>query len=249
MQRNESDLGRVFTSGVRIGKVPYGLGVFAFAFIPKGTPLGRIQGTIINDPDYSSDYCICAGEDKVLEPGPPFCYLNHSCEPNCQIMQYVHDDDKIEESLEVGELSETDMRFDDEDEDDDDDFDEDFEYQLLDDECFYGEGGAVDLEPEDIEPKDEEPDEELHAESATENNAAQKSTQDVTQDSLQEFMQFETDADAELWIEAIRDIMPGEELTIDYAWPADREAKCFCGSPRCRGWIVDPAELHLLQGK
>jgi SET domain-containing protein len=64
---------------------------------------------------------------------------------------------------------------------------------------------------------------------------------------LQEVMRFEDDVDAELWIEAIRDIMPGEELTIDYAWPADRGAKCLCGSPQCRGWIVDPAELHLLQ--
>jgi hypothetical protein len=233
MQRSESDLGRVFTSGVRIGKVSYGLGVFAFAFIPKGTPLGRIQGTIINDPDYSSDYCICAGENKVLEPGPPFCYLNHSCEPNCQIMQYVHDDEKIEESLEIGELSETDMEFADED---DDDFDEDFENQLPDDECFYGDGGVVEIEPDD-----DEFSEESHTVSATEN--------DVTQDTLQDVMRFEDDADAELWVEAVRDIMPGEELTIDYAWPADREARCFCGSPQCRGWIVDPAELHLLQEK
>jgi hypothetical protein len=236
MQRNKSDFGRVFPSGVRIGQVPYGLGVFAFAFIPKGTPLGRIQGTIINDPDYSSDYCISAGEDKVLEPGPPFCYLNHSCEPNCQIMQYVREDDTIEEeSLEVGELSEIDMEFN--NEADEEHFDEDFENQLPDDECFYGNGGAVDIELENVED-----DEEFHAESV-----ATETENDATQNSSQEIMLFEDDADAELWIEAIRDIMPGEELTIDYAWPADREAKCLCGSPRCRGWIVDPAELHLLQ--
>jgi hypothetical protein len=240
MQRSESDLGRVFTSGVRIGKVSYGLGVFAFAFIPEGTPLGRIQGTIINDPDYGSDYCINAGENKVLEPGPPFCYLNHSCEPNCQIMQYVRDDDKIgEESLEIGALSETDMDF------DDNDSDEEPENQFSDDdECFYGEGGAAEIETEDTEGT-----EESHKIYATKKVFVHDSEPDATQDTTQDTMQFEDDADAELWIEAIRDIMPGEELTIDYAWPADRGAKCLCGSPRCRGWIVDPKELHLLQGK
>ncbi|MDR2441880.1 MAG: SET domain-containing protein-lysine N-methyltransferase [Planctomycetaceae bacterium] len=229
MQRSESDLGRVFPSGVRIGKVTYGLGVFAFAFIPEGTPLGRIQGTIINDPNYSSDYCINAGKGKVLEPGPPFCYLNHSCEPNCQIMQYVRDDDKIEEeTLEIGALSETDMNLNDEDPD------EEPENQLPDEEeCFYGDGAAAEIETNDTEWT-----EEIHEEWITQKDA---------QDSIQDTMQFEDDTDAELWIEAIRDIMPGEELTIDYAWPADRGAKCLCGSPQCRGWIVDPDELHLLQ--
>ncbi|MDR0609488.1 MAG: hypothetical protein LBG58_05215 [Planctomycetaceae bacterium] len=227
MQRSESDLDRVFTSGVRIGKVSYGLGVFAFAFIPKGTPLGRIQGTIINDPDYSSDYCISAGDGKVLEPGPPFCYLNHSCDPNCQIMQYVRDNDQNEEPLEVGELSETDL----EPDDNDNDFDDELENQLPDDDdCFYGDGAAVEIEWDN-----------------NELDETQDSLQNSTQDSLQEVMRFEDDADAELWVEAICDIMPGDELTIDYAWPADREIKCFCGSPQCRGWIVDPAELHLLQ--
>lgn len=232
MQRNESDLGRVFPSGVRVGKVSYGLGVFAFAFIPAGIPLGRIQGTIINDPDYSSDYCISAGKDKVLEPGPPFCYLNHSCEPNCQIMQYVREDDKIDaETLEIGALSDVEMDL------NDDDFDEEPESQLPDEEgCFYGDGAAVEI----VTDEDTERTEEVDKECVTKNNS---------QDSLHDTMQFEDDADAELWIEAIRDIMPGEELTIDYAWPADRGAKCLCGSPRCRGWIVDPDELHLLQGK
>ncbi|MDR1270173.1 MAG: hypothetical protein LBK82_11675 [Planctomycetaceae bacterium] len=244
MQRSESDIGRVFTSGVRIGKVSYGLGVFAFAFIPEGTPLGRIQGKIINDPDYGSDYCICAGDGKVLEPGPPFCYLNHSCEPNCQIMQYVRDSDNIEkESLEVGTLLETDMDFDNED----DNSDEEPENQLPDDDdCFYGDGGAAEIAIDNIEGA-----EESYGIVPTSNTIAKNSAPhfepDSEQDVTQEVMQFEDDVDAELWIEAIRDIMPGEELTIDYAWPADRHAKCLCGSPQCRGWIVDPKELHLLQ--
>ncbi|MDR1962238.1 MAG: hypothetical protein LBQ50_00470 [Planctomycetaceae bacterium] len=232
MQRSESDLGRVFTSGVRIGKVPYGLGVFAFAFISKGTPLGRIQGTIISDPDYGSDYCISAGEGKVLEPGPPFCYLNHSCEPNCQLMQYVREENKTgEESLEVGVLSETDMNF------EESETDETEPHEIDDDEeCFYGDGGAVEME--DVGEWEEEDGEETEEEA-----------EETEEDDTMPTMQFENDADAELWVEAIRDILPGEELTIDYAWPADRGAKCLCGSPKCRGWIVDPDELHLLQGK
>jgi uncharacterized protein len=45
---------------------------------------------------------------------------------------------------------------------------------------------------------------------------------------------------------ALREIRPGEELTIDYNWPAAVAIPCRCGSPTCRGWIVDPGELALL---
>lgn len=50
-----------------------------------------------------------------------------------------------------------------------------------------------------------------------------------------------------VWVEAIRTIEPGEELTIDYSWPAENAIRCGCRSPRCRGWIVDPTELVLLE--
>lgn len=50
-----------------------------------------------------------------------------------------------------------------------------------------------------------------------------------------------------VWVETLRVIEPGEELTIDYGWPADSAIRCGCRSPRCRGWIVDPAELVLLE--
>jgi hypothetical protein len=212
--RKPDDLGKVFPCGVRIGKTSYGYGVFAFALISKGTPIARVSGHLVHDPNYGSDYCIDAGNEKVLEPEPPFCYLNHACEPNCQLMQYVREEESGEsETLEVGELTEEDMNI-----------DEDVETFDDDDDCFYGDGNAADLSDEsannDSCPTDDEEDEnELF---------------------------FEDDADAEIWVEAIRDIMPDEELTIDYAWPADRAAKCLCGQPRCRGWIVDPAELELL---
>ncbi len=47
-----------------------------------------------------------------------------------------------------------------------------------------------------------------------------------------------TPSETELWLEANRDIYDGEELTIDYGWPADAAMPCNCGSPNCRGWIV-----------
>ncbi len=50
----------------------------------------------------------------------------------------------------------------------------------------------------------------------------------------------------ELWIEALGQIPPGEQLTIDYAWPADSAIPCGCGSSNCRGWIVAEEELDQL---
>ena len=177
----QSDLGKVFPSGVRVDRTSYGFGVFAFAFIPQGTSIAKVSGDIIHDPNYSSDYCIDAGDGKVLEPAPPFCYLNHSCEPNCELM--VYDEGEPEES-----------------EPDDND-------------CVYG--SDEDCVPDDrVEEVDDE--------------------------------ETEGTVGPAVWVEAIRDIMPNEELTIDYSWPADRAAPCLCGKPQCRGWIVDPAERDLL---
>src|SRR5690606_5931719 len=54
------------------------------------------------------------------------------------------------------------------------------------------------------------------------------------------------DEDGRIFIEAIRDIERGEELTYDYSYILDEPhtAKvkarypCHCGSPRCRGTIL-----------
>ena len=203
-RRTPTDLGKVFPSGVRVGKTSYGLGVFAFAFIPKGTPVARVSGHVIHDSNYGSDYCIDAGESKVLEPEPPFCYLNHACEPNCQLMQYTKEDGTEEsEALEIGELTEEDMNLDD-------------ECEYIDDDSIYGCMGEdyVSELNDTIEEDEADADEQF----------------------------FDNDADAEIWVETLRDIMPNEELTIDYAWPADKAVKCLCGASQCRGWIVDPAE-------
>lgn len=41
---------------------------------------------------------------------------------------------------------------------------------------------------------------------------------------------------------SLREIKPGEELTIHYHWSAASAIACRCQSPSCRGWIVDPTQ-------
>ena len=43
-----------------------------------------------------------------------------------------------------------------------------------------------------------------------------------------------------IWITALRDIRPGEEITFNYGydWEAYEEHPCHCGAPECLGFIV-----------
>ncbi len=139
---------------IKIGPTPYGLGVFATDPIPAGTELGEVLGTIIEDFDYESDYCMDLGDALSLEPDPPYRYVNHSCEPNCQLWEIEIEEDQ-DENRPV------------------------------------------------------------------------------------------------LVLEAIRDIAADDQLTIDYAWPADEAIPCGCESALCRGYIVCRDELeeaHKLHG-
>ena len=55
-----------------------------------------------------------------------------------------------------------------------------------------------------------------------------------------------------IYIEAIRDIAPGEELTYDYAYERDgtedekweKVYACHCGAPTCRGTILAPKKTR-----
>ncbi len=48
-----------------------------------------------------------------------------------------------------------------------------------------------------------------------------------------------------VWITAIRDIAPGEEVTYDYCLydGGDDEAACNCGAEKCRGTMYSPEEI------
>ena len=50
----------------------------------------------------------------------------------------------------------------------------------------------------------------------------------------------------DLYLGVIRKIAAGDELTIDYSWPAGFAIPCNCGSKKCRGHIVAKEELHLV---
>lgn len=84
----------VAQSYVRVGKVPFGKGVFARQDIPKGTTLGIVDGRVIDDPDYATSYCIDLGGSLSLEPRAPFRFLNHCCTPNSTlcISEVTYDD-------------------------------------------------------------------------------------------------------------------------------------------------------------
>jgi hypothetical protein len=60
-----------------------------------------------------------------------------------------------------------------------------------------------------------------------------------------------------VFIDALRDIKPGEELGYDYSltWVSTDDPDelalytCRCGSPKCRGTMLDPESLDQKAGK
>jgi SET domain-containing protein len=51
-----------------------------------------------------------------------------------------------------------------------------------------------------------------------------------------------------IWIIALRDIQPGEELTYDYnLFDGDDDAPCLCGAKRCRGSLYSRSHLRKLE--
>lgn len=73
-----------------------GLGVFTLTPIRSGRAVGRVLGTL-KPKDFRSDYCIEFG-DNTLDPAPPYRFLNHSCTPNCEFIEW-----KIDEGVDLKE--------------------------------------------------------------------------------------------------------------------------------------------------
>ena len=130
---------------LKTGETAYGKGVFAKRPIKKGEEVGLITGDVMDEREFESNYCMDLGYNRVLEPRNIFRRMNHSCEPNCEI-----------------------VAFDD--------------------------------------PKDDR-----------------------------------------IIVEALKHIAVGEQLSIDYAWPADWAIPCLCGAGKCRGHIVHPKDRHAVE--
>jgi hypothetical protein len=79
---------------VRVGKSRTGNGVFACKFYGAEWVIGEIHGERIDDPEYGSNYCMDLEDGRQLEPDPPFRFLNHSCEPNCEFELFDLVEDK-----------------------------------------------------------------------------------------------------------------------------------------------------------
>ena len=134
-------------NNVEVKATHVGRGVFARVAFGAEEVIDEVVGQIIDGDEHSSDYCIDLGPSVTLEPAAPFRYLNHSCEPNCELV-------------------------------------------------------------------------------------------------LWKYRRVEKRRYNRLWIQALRPIAAGEQLTIDYSWPASEAIPCVCGSSNCRGWIVAPDELN-----
>lgn len=71
---------------VRENKV--GRGLFAARRIHGEVCIGEVTGTVVPDDqtDINHEYYFDLEDGTVLDPAPPFRYLNHSCEPNVAIV-------------------------------------------------------------------------------------------------------------------------------------------------------------------
>ena len=131
--------------------VPYQefLELWKLKYGPKAEPGKPPVPFVVESATYDSPFCMELGPGRALEPIGVFRFLNHSCDPNCELFFYVP---------------------------------------------------------------------------AARGNGRQREPAD------------------RLWLKSLRRIAIGEELTIDYAWPAERAIPCLCGAANCRGWIVASEE-------
>ena len=78
---------------VAVGKTHLGHALFAKSNFSAGDRIASITGDVVTEDGYGSPYCIDLGDGTVLEPGEPFSYLNHSCEPNCELVIWESGDE------------------------------------------------------------------------------------------------------------------------------------------------------------
>lgn len=82
--RSRKDSTTATPKGLRIGRTRVGKGVFALKTILPGAMIGEIEGEMIDDPEYTSNYAIDVEDGRQFEPAAPFRFVNHCCNPNCE---------------------------------------------------------------------------------------------------------------------------------------------------------------------
>ncbi len=74
---------------VKVKKTAVGRGVFACQDHAAESVIGEIEGEVMGL-DHESNYCMDLEGKALLEPAAPFRFLNHSCEPNCQLLLWKY---------------------------------------------------------------------------------------------------------------------------------------------------------------
>ncbi len=69
---------------VRVRETHIGKAVYSVRSYPATAVIGEIKGRINEDFSNSDEYTFEFDERRQLEPEPPFRFLNHSCNPNCE---------------------------------------------------------------------------------------------------------------------------------------------------------------------
>ncbi|EMB14307.1 SET domain-containing protein [Rhodopirellula europaea] len=65
-----------------------GFGVYAARQFQPGELVFEVTGQLINKKHYEgSEYVMDLDEDWYLEPSTPGAFMNHSCSPNCELVQ------------------------------------------------------------------------------------------------------------------------------------------------------------------
>lgn len=77
---------RVRYDQVFVADSPNGLGLFTSVALAANRAVGRIYGQR-KPHGWRSDYCM-EFADGALEPDPPYRFINHSCDPNCVLIEW-----------------------------------------------------------------------------------------------------------------------------------------------------------------
>jgi SET domain-containing protein len=70
---------------VKVLASPNGKGVYAQKGIKKDAVIGKVSGDITTSDDVDPRYLMELDGDNLLIPKGTFRYLNHSCNPNCEL--------------------------------------------------------------------------------------------------------------------------------------------------------------------